>query len=393
MQQDATIERSINSPAASPQAATRQDRIASVDILRGLVMALMALDHTRDFFGTGGFNPRDVTEPALFLTRWITHFCAPTFIFLAGLSAFLYGRGRSTGELAHFLVTRGLFLILIDVTLIKFGWRFEADLFSLGAGVIFVIGASMIALAALIWLPRWALAAFALLMIAGHNLLDGIGAGRFGALSPLWHFLHQPGEVPLGERVSAYVVYPLIPWVGVMAAGYALGPVMLRGPEERQRILFWLGAAITLGFVVLRASNVYGDPESWTVQATWLSTLLSFLNCEKYPPSLLYLTMTLGPALMGLAAFEHARGRLADWLTVFGRVPFFFYVVHIYVIHALAVATGYVTTGALMPAPELGFDLPGVYLVWALALLLLYPLCRRFAALKAHRREWWWSYV
>lgn len=393
MQQDATIERSINSPAASPQAATRQDRIASVDILRGLVMALMALDHTRDFFGTGGFNPRDVTEPALFLTRWITHFCAPTFIFLAGLSAFLYGRGRSTGELAHFLVTRGLFLILIDVTVIKFGWRFEADLFSLGAGVIFVIGASMIALAGLIFLPRWTLAAFALLMIAGHNLLDGIGAGRFGALSPLWHFLHQPGEVPLGERVSAYVVYPLIPWVGVMAAGYALGPVMLRGPEERQRILFWLGAAITLGFVVLRASNVYGDPESWTVQATWLSTLLSFLNCEKYPPSLLYLTMTLGPALMGLAAFEHARGRLADWLTVFGRVPFFFYVVHIYLIHALAVAAGLVLTGAFAPASQLGFGLPAVYLVWALVLLLLYPLCRQFAALKAHRREWWWSYV
>lgn len=393
MQQDATIERSINSPAASPQAATRQDRIASVDILRGLVMALMALDHTRDFFGTGGFNPRDVTEPALFLTRWITHFCAPTFIFLAGLSAFLYGRGRSTGELAHFLVTRGLFLILIDVTLIKFGWRFEADLFSLGAGVIFVIGASMIALARLIFLPRWTLAAFALLMIAGHNLLNGIDAGRFGALSPLWHFLHQPGEVPLGERVSAYVVYPLIPWVGVMAAGYALGPVMLRGPEERQRILFWLGAAITLGFVVLRASNVYGDPESWTVQATWLSTLLSFVNCEKYPPSLLYLTMTLGPALMGLAAFEHARGRLADWLTVFGRVPFFFYVVHIYLIHALAVAAGLVLTGAFAPASQLGFGLPAVYLVWALVLLLLYPLCRQFAALKAHRREWWWSYV
>ena len=201
-------------------------RIVSIDVLRGLVMALMALDHTRDFFGTGDFNPRDVMDPALFLTRWVTHFCAPTFIFLAGLSAFLYGRGRSAGELSRFLLIRGLWLILLDLTLIKFGWRFDVDLYRLTAGVIFVIGASMVALAALIWLPRWAIAAVALIMLVGHNLLDGIKAEEFGGAYWAWHVLHEPGLVPLGDGASLYVLYPLIPWIGVMAAGYLLGPVM-----------------------------------------------------------------------------------------------------------------------------------------------------------------------
>lgn len=368
-------------------------RIVSIDVLRGLVIALMALDHTRDFFGTGEFNPRDVTEPALFLTRWITHLCAPTFIFLAGLSAFLYGRGRNTGEVSRFLVTRGLFLMLIDVTLIKFGWRFDFDLFRLGAGVVFVIGASMLVLAALIWLPRWAIAATALIMIAGHNLLDGIKPEALGQAAWIWHFLHVRGEVAIGDGLGAYVLYPLIPWVGVMAAGYALGPVMQREPEERQRFLFGLGACITLGFVLLRASNLYGDPMAWTGQETWLATLLSFLNCEKYPPSLLFLMMTLGPALMLLAAFEHARGRFAQALTVFGQVPFFFYVVHIYLIHALAAATGFAMTGTFMSTPGLGFGLPGIYLVWLLVLAMLYPLCRQFGELKRRRTEWWWSYL
>jgi uncharacterized membrane protein len=393
MQQEATAPRAETPEARAPESAASRGRIASVDVLRGLVMALMALDHTRDFFGSGGFNPRDVAEPALFLTRWITHLCAPTFIFLAGLSAFLYGRGRNTAELSRFLVTRGIFLMLVDLTLIKFGWRFDLDVFRVGAGVIFVIGASMIALAALIWLPRWALAAIALIMIVGHNALDGIRAEQFGALDWLWYFLHQRGQVDLGGGATIYVVYPLIPWIGVMAAGYLLGPIMERAPEVRQRALFMLGAAITFGFVLLRASNLYGDPEAWTAQESWLSTALSFLNCEKYPPSLLYLMMTLGPALMLLAAFEHARGAFAQGFSVFGQVPFFFYVVHIYVIHALAVATGFAMTGVFVPTPDIGFGLPGVYLVWLIVLALLYPLCRWFAGLKARRSEWWWSYL
>jgi uncharacterized membrane protein len=388
--QDGAVARAASAPRDE---ATDTGRIVSVDVLRGLVMALMALDHTRDFFGTGDFNPRDVTEPALFLTRWVTHLCAPTFILLAGLSAFLYGRGKSLGELSRFLVTRGLFLILVDFTLIKFGWRFELDLFRVTGGVIFVIGASMIALAALIWLPRWIIATVALVMIAGHNLFDGVTPEALGQGAWVWRLLHEGGSIPLGSGANLYVLYPLIPWIGVMAAGYALGPVMQREPETRQRVLFMLGALITLGFILLRASNLYGDPVPWTPQETWLASLLSFLNCEKYPPSLLYLMITLGPALMLLAAFEHARGAFARVLAVFGNVPFFFYVVHICLIHALAVATGVAMSGTVAVNPKIGLGLAGIYLVWLLVLALLYPLCRWFAELKARRAEWWLSYL
>lgn len=371
----------------------KRRRIASIDILRGLVMAIMALDHTRDFFTTTGFNPRDVTEPALFLTRWVSHLCAPTFILLAGLSAFLYGRGKDSGDLSRFLLIRGLLLVLVDLTLIKFGWRFEFDLFRMTGGIIFVIGISMIALVALIWLPRWAVAGLTLIMLAGHNLLDSIRPGQLSALSGAWHLLHEPGRITLGDGAQLYVVYPLVPWIGVMAAGYLLGPVMQLEARARQRVLFQLGAAISLGFIILRATNVYGDPAPWTVQETWLATLLSFLNCEKYPPSLLYLMMTLGPALILLAAFEHAHGILARILAVFGQVPFFFYVVHIYLIHALAVATAFALTGNPATAPEIDLSLGGVCLVWVLVLILLYPMCRWFAELKTNGRGSWWSYV
>jgi uncharacterized membrane protein len=397
MHQDGTLERVQVPPisAAGRVAVERGGpaRIVSIDVLRGLVMAVMALDHTRDFFGTSGFNPRDVMEPTLFLTRWVTHFCAPTFIFLAGLSAFLYGRGRSTEELSRFLLIRGLWLILIDLTLIKFGWRFEVDLYRLSAGVIFVIGASMVALAALIWLPRWAIAGVSLIMIAGHNLFDGVRAEELGGASWAWHLLHEPGLVPLGHGVNLYVLYPLIPWIGVMAAGYLLGPAMQLEERTRQRVLFGLGAAVTLGFIVLRATNLYGDPAPWTPQQTLLSTVLSFLNCEKYPPSLLYLMMTLGPALMLLASFEHARGAFARLLATFGQVPFFYYVVHLYLIHALAVATTFAMTGVLTRTPTIGLGLPGIYFVWLLVLVLLYPICRWFAELKERGSGWWWSYL
>ena len=369
-------------------------RIVSIDILRGLVIVLMALDHTRDFFGTGGFNPRDVTEPALFLTRWVTHLCAPTFIFLSGLSAFLYGRGRSIAETSRFLLTRGLWLILLEFTIVRVAWSFDLALDdTLVGGVIWVIGASMVALAALVWLPRWALLALGLAMIGGHNLFDGLDPGGLGAAAPLWHVLHDPGAIRLTEGLRLYILYPLIPWIGVMAVGYALGPVMQLGADERRRVLLKLGAAITIGFVLLRATNLYGDPAAWSLQQTWLATLLSFLNCEKYPPSLLFLMMTLGPALTLLGAFEHARGALARVLALFGQVPFFFYVVHIYLLHALAVAAGFAMTGTLASNPEIGLGLAGIYLVWLVAVVMLYPLCRWFAGLKERGSGWWWSYL
>jgi uncharacterized membrane protein len=277
---------------------------------------------------------------------------------------------------------------------VKLAWSFDLgpDL-TFTAGVIWVIGASMLALSALVWLPRWAIVAVALAMIAGHNLLDGVGAEDTGFAALIWHMLHEPGLVKLGDSLRLFVLYPLIPWIGVMAAGYAFGPVMTLDAERRKRILLVLGAAIAFGFVLLRATNLYGDPESWIVQENWLATLLSFLNCEKYPPSLLFLMMTLGPALMLLGAFEHARGALARAASVFGQVPFFFYVVHIYLIHALAVATGLAIEGTLASNPKIGLGLAGVYLVWLLVLILLYPLCRWFAGLKARGTGAWWRYL
>jgi len=356
-------------------------------------MVIMALDHTRDFFTTTGFSPRDVTDPPLFLTRWVTHFCAPTFILLAGLSGFLYGRGKSLEELSRFLLVRGLWLMLLDVTLIKFGWRFEVDFYRLSAGVIFVIGVSMVMLSALIWLPRWCMTILVLVMLAGHNLLDSLRAESPGDASSAWHLLHEPGLVSLGDSATLYVLYPLIPWVGVMAAGYLLGPVMQVEKGERQRILFSLGAAITVGFVALRATNLYGDPTPWSPQDTWLWAMLSFLNCEKYPPSLLYLMMTLGPAVMLLAWLDETRGRLASFFATFGRVPFFYYVIHIYLIHALAVVTAFAMTGVLTTTPEIDFNLIDVYITWLSVIVLLYPICRWFAHLKQAGSAWWWAYL
>jgi len=378
-------------------------RLDSIDLLRGLVMILMALDHTRDFFGTSGINPRDVAEPALFLTRWITHFCAPIFIFLAGLSAYLYGtRGRSTADVSRFLLTRGFWLILLEFTLVRFGWGFSVNLNFFVAQVIWVIGASMVVLAGLVFLPRWAIAAVALTMIAGHNLLDGIRPEQLGAAGWLWNLLHQPGLLQLAPQTRLLTLYSLIPWIAVMAAGYVCGPVFKLDPLSRRRFLLAAGSAVIAGFIALRATNLYGDPAAWRVQSDWLGTVLSFVNCEKYPPSLLYLMMTLGPALIVLALFERAHGALAGWIIVFGRVPFFFYVAHIYLIHALAVAMAWAMFGDASwllgqfppqkPAAW-GLDLLGIYAVWLCVVVLLYPLCRWFASIKQRRREWWWSYL
>ena len=390
-----------SSAVKSPTIVGARPRVDSVDLLRGIVMALMALDHTRDFFTVSGWNPRDVTDPALFLTRWITHFCAPTFMLLAGLAAYLYGaQERSVSEISRFLVTRGFLLILLEFTLVRVAWTVSFGFDELTAGVIWAIGASMIALAALVYLPRAAIAAVAVSLIAGHNLLDGVRAENLGSASWLWHLLHQPGLMQLSNGATVFVLYPIIPWIGVMAAGYALGPVMELDAEVRHRWLVRLGGAITVAFVLLRATNLYGDPAPWTMQETGFATVLSFLNCEKYPPSLLFLMMTLGPAVMLLAVLENMRGRLAQWLTTFGRVPLFFYVTHIYLIHGLALGFALVAhphlsrSGFVSPdETAIALGLPGVYVVWLCVLILLYPLCRWFAQLKQSRTEPWWSYL
>jgi len=361
-------------------------------------MVVMALDHTRDFFAAGGLNPRDVTEPALFLTRWVTHFCAPTFIFLAGISAFLYGTERKTNEVSRYLFTRGCWLVLIEFSVVRFGWTFSFKIGYLVIQVIFVIGASMIVLAALVHLPRWAIATVGLALIAGHNLFDGIKAEQLGAVAPVWHLLHQPGALDLTRGFKLFVLYPLIPWIGVMAAGYALGPVFRLEREIRVRQMFVIGALVTAGFVFLRAINLYGDPAPWAVQNGLVATVLSFINCEKYPPSLLFLAMTLGPALMLVALLDGAQGIVAGWITIFGRVPLFYYIAHIYLLHASAILFAWLTIGsavfaATYKADGNGFGLAGIYTVWLVAVILLYPLCYWFAAIKRWRTEWWWSYL
>lgn len=386
---------------ASDRAAAGM-RINSIDLLRGFVMVLMALDHTRDFFGAGNMNPRDVAEPALFLTRWITHFCAPTFIFLAGMSAYLHGsRGRSTNDIGWFLLTRGIWLILIELTVVRLAWRFNFDLTVFVFQVIWAIGAAMVLMAALVRLPRWAIATVGLGMIAGHNLLDGIRAEDLASAGWVWAFLHQPGLLR-GPHGAVYPLYSLVPWVGVMASGYAMGPFMQLEQDRRRQLLFRVGAAVSAGFVALRATNLYGDPAAWTMQHDRLATLLSFVDCEKYPPSLLYLMMTLGLMLIVLAASEHARGRLANALATFGRVPLIYYVTHLYVIHALAVIYAMISTGdsgwlfggaPLHKPAGYGLALPGIYAVWLGVVVALYPACRWFADLRHERGQWWWSYL
>jgi uncharacterized membrane protein len=386
-----------------PLRVTARPRLDSIDLLRGLIMVLMALDHTRDFFGTSAMNPRDVHDPTLFLTRWVTHFCAPIFIFLAGLSAFLYGNGgRTRQEVSFFLFTRGAWLVLLEFTVVLFGWTFDPAFNFFVLQVIWAIGGSMIALAGMIHLPRAIIATLALAMIAGHNLLDGIKAEQLQAFGWLWLLLHEPGLMNPVPGLKVLALYPLVPWIGVMAAGYAFGPVMNFPEPQRRRRLLGSGILLVGIFVGLRAVNTYGDPAAWQPSPTWGASLLSFINCEKYPPSLLYLAMTLGPGLVGLALFEGARGRLAGWLITFGRVPFLYYIAHIYLIHLVAVAVAafadadlaWLFQGTPMTKPdEYGVSLPVVYVLWLGIVLALYPLCRWFAALKRRRNDWWLSYL
>lgn len=389
------------------------DRLDSVDLLRGLVMVVMALDHVRFFLHQdvpAGVDPLDLsrTTPALFFTRWVTHFCAPVFVFLAGTGAFLYAaRGKTKNELARFLLTRGLWLILLEFTAVRFGWTFNLDFGLSFAVVLWALGCSMIALAALAYLPARVVALVGVVMIAAHNLFDGVRPESFGALGWLWKVLHTNGAISPAPGYTFVVNYPLVPWVGVMAAGYGLGALLLRERGERRRLLFRLGAALTAAFVVLRAANVYGDPRPWAAQGDWVLTVLSFLNCEKYPPSLLFLLMTLGPSLVALAWFDRDPGPRARPFVVFGRVPLFYYLLHFPLIHLVALALSYARYGqgpwlftgppwgpGLMRAfPEgYGYGLGVVYAVWVAVVLLLYPLCRWFAGVKRRRRDAWLSY-
>ena len=354
-------------------------RLASIDMLRGLVIVLMALDHTRDFFGPANWGPEqlDQTTPAWFFTRWITHLCAPTFVLLAGSSAFLRGTGCGIAALSRYLVTRGAMLLALEATWITFSWQFGYNVIIFQ--VLWALGMGMIFLAALVWLPRAAIALIAALLIVPHNLLDAIQSGN-----PLWQAWHQGGFTALGSKGFGLVwVYPLMPWLGLIAAGYALGPVFQWEAARRQRFLLLAAAALMLVFVALRSGNFYGDPQPWSSQnAGPVWDLISFLRVQKYPPSLLYICVTIGISLPLLVAFEHSKP--VPLLMLFGGSPMFFYVIHIALIHFAAGPYYLLRYGGFPQGNPLGFtfppgyepSLPVVYVAWVCMLAIMFFLTR-----------------
>jgi uncharacterized membrane protein len=388
------------------QATQAPPRLYSVDLVRGLVMVLMALDHVRVWFSPAGLKAGDLSrvEPASFLTRWVTYGCAPVFAFLAGVGASLaLARGRTLREQARFLAIRGAFLVLLELTLVRLMWSFNLDYAGqpLVLQALWALGVSMIALAGLIALPRPLIAAAAVALVASHNLLDRVSPASLGAWSGLFRMLHVQGFVELPGGLQLMVLYPVLPWIGVMALGYALGPLLLAPDEIRHRTLVRMGGALLLGFLLLRAWNGYGDPAGWTIYPDEGRTVLSFLDTTEYPPSLLFLLMTLGPALLVLSVAERWRGVAGDVLVVLGRVPLFYYVLHLALIHALALVIGtlagfepeaFLTAWPSLPAGW-GYGLPMVFALWAAVVLALYPACRWFAGLKATRPERWLRYL
>ena len=401
--------------ASEPQTS----RLASVDLLRGTVMIIMALDHTRRFFTGLNFEPEDLahTWGSLFFTRWITHFCAPVFFLLAGTGAYLMlGRGKSVAEVSRFLWMRGLWLIFLSATVIGYAWTFVFPF--VHADVIWALGWCMIAMAAIIRLRlRW-IALVGAALILTHNLFDRVPPTAFGNLSGLWMILHRPGPIPIGNHGEFLVAFPLIPWVGVMALGYALGAVLRR--QDRRRLLFLTGAALTTAFVILRVFHLYGNSGRdvqavlgdsagpWTVQHSLALTVVSFFNTVKFPPSLQFLLMTLGPSLLALAWFDRLQSKraTAGILLVFGRVPLFYYVLHLFFIHTLAVwvalamhqPAAWLLYGGFMLSPIIppgyGHGLPFIYAMWMITVLALYFPCRWFMNLKRQHPEYWWlSYL
>jgi len=389
------------------------NRIESVDFLRGLVIIIMALDHVRMYLGPGTWyaEPTNLatTTPLLFFTRWITHFCAPVFVFLAGTSAFLYGmRKADLKATAWFLFTRGLWLIFVELVIVNFAWTFDVTYSFRILQVIWAIGISMVALSALTFLPNSLIFVIGMLLVFGHNLLDSITVQGSSVPDMIWYALHQPNFVFIDSTHLINFVYPVLPWIGLMALGYAFGAFYKKDVpvEQRKPWLLTLGISATLLFILLRGFNLYGEPREWQTQNSLVFSLMSFLNTTKYPPSLHFLLMTMGPALIFLSMIESVENRLATPVIVFGRVPFFFYIVHLYVIHALAMlllvyqgrdwheyilsARG-IMSGTLS---DFGLGLEVVYVIWLFVVVLLYPLCKGYQKVRWNNpSKWWLSYL
>jgi uncharacterized membrane protein len=391
--------------------STKTNRITSIDLLRGIVMIIMAIDHVRDYFHADSFlfDPTDLsqTNPMIFLTRWITHFCAPVFVFLSGTSAYLIGQRKSKKELSWFLITRGLWLILLEFTLINFAWFFDVQFKNLDLTVIWALGGSMIVLAALIYLPLRIIFALSLLIIIGHNALDNVQVSGNNFTSTIWNLLHISSSVQVFS-LSFFVAYPLLSWIGVMGLGYCAGTLYIPSfsLENRKKILLISGYIAILLFIIFRTLNIYGDPKPWSVQSEASYTVLSLLNLHKYPPSLLFILMTLGPTMLFLAYSEKPLNKVGSVISTYGRVPMFYYLVHLYLIHLLAMLaaelTGFGWSSMILPIwvtdyPVLdgyGFSLAATYLICFVIVALLYPLCKWYDQYKmANKQKWWLSYL
>jgi uncharacterized membrane protein len=391
-------------PTISQAVAVTRARIQSIDTVRGVIMVIMALDHTRDFFGFPGDSPTNLAQAsaALFFTRWITNMCAPVFFLLTGTGAYLALRKKTKRELSRFLFTRGLWLIFLEQVVMRgFGWQFNFDYHLSMLVVLWALAWAMIFLSALVYLPTAAVTLIGIVMIAGHNLLDSIRSAN-----PLWSILHSPNFLVNTPQHVVFVTYPLIPWIGVTAAGYGLGQIYSWPPDRRKAFLLRLGTILTAAFLVLRGINLYGDPARWSHQKSALFTALSFLNTTKYPPSLLFLLMTLGPALVFLWAMDNGTPAWLRPAHTIGKVPLFYFLLHVPLIHVLAIIICYLRYGQVhwmfespglgqfpvTPPPGWGFSLPVVYLVWIFVVIALYPLCVWFAGLKQRRNDAWLSY-
>lgn len=376
-------------------------------------MVIMALDHTRDYFHLNAFysvNPEDLntTTPILFFTRFITHFCAPVFIFLAGTSAFLYGQKRTKKQLSKFLITRGFWLIFVEIFINNFLWWFDISFGFINLQVIWAIGLCMVLLGILIHLPKKALILIGLLLIFGHNLFDSIVKEGQSFESIVWYILHQMNGFSISESRTIWFSYPILPWLGVITLGYCFGTFYQKNysAELRKKWLLYLGLGSIALFLILRMSNIYGDQIMWETQDTVAKTIMSFFKLSKYPPSLLFLLITLGPAFLFLIGIEKVKNKLTDFLLVFGRVPFFYYVIHIFFIHAFAMLgaalagndwKNMIITNDVFAQGKLagyGFSLWIVYLVWIGIVLLLYPICKKYMNYKANNKDkWWLSYL
>jgi len=397
------------------QQTTLTKRIESIDIVRGIAMVIMALDHVRDYFHVSANidDPLnlDTTTPLLFFTRWITHFCAPIFVLLSGTSIYLQSLRKTKKELSAFLIKRGLWLIFAEFTLVALAWTFLPTLNIIPMQVIWAIGISMVLLGLLIHLPFKVILALGLIIVLGHNLLD-IPEQKAGFTPSLWWDLFHSGFFKLYNYAPQHyfmMVYPFVAWTGVMMLGYCMGIFFspAYSDEKRRKVIAGLGLALIALFIILRFINVYGDPYPWATQKTGLLSFFSFMKVQKYPPSLMYLCITIGPALLVLAFVEKIKNRFTNIMVTFGRTAFFYYILHLYLVHLLSAISFFIKGHTVKEAfdsvqnlpflfvlPGEGYGLAVVYGVWAFVIIALYPLCRWYDKYKTgHKEKWWLSYL